>query len=113
MNMSNLDKDELKKIQIMNSFVGMNPTGQLSLNNGVFKSQGNPAQIMTTAALQKQSLQSSANNTLNQTSNVKVNETFENKFENKKNILFSKQSILFIILFSISIFIFYKNKIKK
>ncbi len=108
-NLNNLDSKELEKIQIMNSFAGMNPTGQLLFNNGIFKSQGNPAQIVTTASLQKKSLENTANNSYSSNS-IQINENFENYIKKDfKYKINKKELILFICLLFLSIFIFFQK----
>ncbi len=109
-NLNSLNSSELEKLQIMNSLAGMNPTGQLLLNKGVFQSQGNPAQIVTTASLQKKSLQNSANNSYSSNS-VQISEKFENKKMINYNLI-HYDLILFFILLIICIYILLKkNKI--
>ncbi len=120
-NISTLNAEDLRKIQIMNNLAGMNPTGQLILNNGVFKSIGNPAQIVTTSTLQQQSLQSSANNSFNSNSNtpIQISENFENKsnnlinFYNIDNIYFVFFVIIILLLLFLYIILNNKKKLKK
>ena len=122
LNMNSLNSEELKKIQIMNNLAGMNPTGQLLFDNGIFKSQGNPALIVTNSTLQKKNLEKTANNSYNSNANtpVKISETFQNKSLNYNNDLIRNTSkqiffvyLLIIILLSILLFTNYGNRIKK
>jgi hypothetical protein len=122
LNMNSLNSEELKKIQIMNNLAGMNPTGQLLFDNGIFKSQGNPALIVTNSTLQKKNLEKTANNSYNSNVNtpVKISETFQNKSLNYNNDLIRNTSkqiffvyLLIIILLSILLFTNYGNRIKK
>ncbi len=103
MNTITLSDKEKKELAIMNSIAGFNPTGQMQLKNGVFIPQGNPAQVVSVSTLQKESLQSAQNNTLNPqtTSQVAIKETFINNNTNNNN----KELILLIILIIMTLYI--------
>ncbi len=102
MNTITLSDKEKKELAIMNSIAGFNPTGQMQLKNGVFVPQGNPAQVVSVSTLQKESLQSVQNNTLNSqtTSQVAIKETFINNTNNN-----NKELILLIILIIMTLYI--------
>lgn len=101
-----LSDKEKKEIEIMNSIAGFNPTGQMTLKNGIFLPQGNPAQVVSITTLQKQSLSNIQNNTLNTQSltPTTIQENFTNSNKSGYNIN------LLIVLLMISIFVLYKHK---
>lgn len=52
-----------EKVKIWDQIAGLNPTGQMSFQNGVLKPLGNIAQIVTPQQLQSQNLDKTATNT--------------------------------------------------
>ncbi len=77
--MEQVSKEEMKRIQLMNQFIGLNPTGQIELTeNGTFKTLGNPARVVSPMMLQTQSLEKASTNTpIDTQSQVTVKEGFE------------------------------------
>jgi hypothetical protein len=97
-----------EKIKIWDQLAGMNPTGQMMYKNGILKSKGNIAQILTPQQLQSKNLDKTAiNNPISQ--NIQIE-----GFENMKNgdTFFKIHHLVYGLLLLICVFIFILN-IKK
>ncbi len=104
-----MSRTKEEKIKIWDQIAGLNPTGQMSFQNGVLKSLGNIAQIVTPQQLQAQNLEKTATNTpISQKVSV---EGFENKVSIQKDNIYMRR-VVYGLIAVISVLIFVLN-IKK
>ena len=100
------------RLNVMNQIAGMNPTGQLLFQNGVFKSLGNPAQIVTSNTLQTMNLNNTSTNTPVNTNQKVTVEGFENQ-SNCYQCSGGGNKFLIILIFLFIILILFLINIKK
>lgn len=98
-----------EKVKIWDQLAGLNPTGQMSFQNGVLKPLGNIAQIVTPQQLQSQNLDKTATNT--PVSEKVTVEGFENRISFDKDDSYMRR-VVYGLIALISTLLFILN-IKK
>lgn len=104
-----MSRTKEEKIKIWDQIAGLNPTGQMSFQNGVLKPLGNIAQIVTPQQLQSQNLDKTATNT--PVSQKVTVEGFENCVSFKNNDVYMRR-VVYGLIALISTILFILN-IKK
>ena len=105
-----MKRTEKEKVKIWDQIAGLNPTGQMSFQNGVLKPLGNIAQIVTPQQLQSQNLDKTATNT--PVSQKVTVEGFENSVSLKDDNDVKMRRIVYGLIAVISVLLFILN-IKK
>jgi hypothetical protein len=103
-----MSRTKEEKINIWDQIAGLNPTGQMSFQNGVLKPLGNIAQIVTPQQLQSQNLDKTATNT--PVSQKVTVEGFENRVSlnqydnaNMRRIVYGLIALISTLLFILNI----------
>ncbi len=102
-----MSRTKEEKIKIWDQIAGLNPTGQMSFQNGVLKPLGNIAQIVTPQQLQAQNLEKTSTNTpVSQKVSV---EGFENKVSiqkdntNMRRFVYGLIAVISVLIFVLNI----------